>query len=92
MVRKWSVCGWPTVFAAMSEMTRSGASPKVSASKAGALSSMKSIWNRVTSGIGSVGNRSMPTTFALGDNFFTTCAQPPGATPRSTTARDPFTK
>ena len=34
----------------------------------------------------------MPTTAALGARFLTTCAQPPGAMPRSTTRVAPFTK
>ena len=43
IVRKWSVCLCPTVFAAMSETTRSGFPPNASISKSGALLSVKSI-------------------------------------------------
>ena len=50
----------------MSERTRSAGPPSASRSRCGAASSMKSIWRMVTPSIGSVGRRSMPTTFAAG--------------------------
>ena len=68
MVRRWSVCGWPTVFAAMSERTRSAGPPSASFSCSGAASSMKSICRMATPSIGSVGSRSMPTIVACGDS------------------------
>ena len=66
MVRRWSVCGWPTVFAAMSERMRSAGPPSASLSRSGAASSMKSISRMVAPSIGSVGSRSMPTIARLG--------------------------
>ena len=72
IVRKWSVCWCPTVFAAMSDRTRSGAPPSASLSFAGAASSMKSISRIVTPSSGSTGSRSMPTTCAPGERRRTT--------------------
>src|SRR5512143_3425609 len=57
MVRRWSVCLWPTVLAAISDSTRSGGPSRASSSAAGASSAMKSIWKMVTPSIGSVGRQ-----------------------------------
>ncbi len=86
-MRRWSVFLWPVVLAAMSESTRSAGPPINSLRRSGASGARKSSTSKVTPASGSIGKRSMPTIwplpFATPTFSAATCAQPPGAAPRS---------
>ncbi len=93
MIRKWSVAAWPVVGAAISDKTMS-APPSTSSdlSFSGAASSMKSRCKISTPAIGSISAMSIATTWPRRvpssptepTRWAATCAQPPGAAPRST--------